>query len=526
MLHIESWHGSKKGFYPLIIIGALFLFVACNRKPSNPNINISTEAFSDLKTPSFVFSSDKIRKNIAILCKSEKATLVAERHTHDYYLDNGPFLWIHRHGVDSRVDTLMKNLAEIDSIGFAPSSFYIEEIKQDLERMHNLDFDSGSNSVDNVLARLEFHLTKVFLKYTTGQRFGFVNPKYILNRIDTLDNSPTNSPVFRRLFDVNIQRPDDNFFANALQYIYKDSVGIFLKRVQPSDTLYYKLRSLLNQPGQSEESRTRIICNMERCRWRESAPLNKKGKHIVVNIPAFHLYAFDTDSMIDMRIGCGTRKNKTPILTSGIERMDVNPIWNIPMSIVRKEVSPHAGNVDYFERNNYYIVNRETGERLEPEDVSTAMLKSGKYRVSQKGGEGNSLGRIVFRFPNNFSVFLHDTSSKSVFTRTNRGVSHGCVRVERPFDLAVFLLTEPDEWLLDRLRISMDIKPETERGLKYIEDENNSRNLVGSLQVKPSVPLEITYYTLFPDEKGRITPYPDVYGYDEIILQTIKPFLK
>ena len=266
---------------------------------------------------------------------------------------------------------------------------------------------------------------------------------------------------------------------------------------------------------------------MERCRWREKERQNRSGKYIIVNIPAFHLYAFAGDSVMDMKIGCGTRKTKTPLLTSAIERMEVNPVWNIPMSIIRNEVAPHAGDIDYFERNRYYIVHRESGEQISPEEVTAAMLKSGNYRVAQEGGAGNSLGRIVFRFANNFSVFLHDTSSRGFFARDNRGVSHGCVRVQRPFDLALFLLDKPDEWLLDRLRISMDIPPTTPRGLKYVANEDNSRELVRSLSVSPHVPLAILYYTIYPEpSSGRLVGYPDVYGYDDIICQDIKPYLE
>ena len=161
-----------------------------------------------------------------------------------------------------------------------------------------------------------------------------------------------------------------------------------------------------------------------------------------------------------------------------------------------------------------------------PEEVTVEMLKSGRYRVAQEGGEGNSMGRIVFRFPNQFSVFLHDTSSRSVFSRAVRSVSHGCVRVQKPFDLAAFLLDEPDEWLLDKLRISMDIKPETERGIKYIKNPDNKTKLVSGLKVQPRVPLLITYYTIYPNEKGVLSTYPDIYGYDDVIGAAIKPFMK
>lgn len=479
-----------------------------------------------MRTPEFVFDYEDIRKNIASLCESGGVSFVSDRYIRNYYLTDGPLVWLSRCGVDSRADTVLLHLRELDSIGFARNPFFFEVIEADLERMRNLRFDSGQNTINKVAARLELNLTRAFLKYVTGSRFGFVNPLYIFNRLDSLDNSTPKNPSFRRLFDVNIQRPDDAFFAMALRQVHNDSISSFIRQIQPDDSLYYRLRRELKSASNADY-RMKVICNMERCRWRGcNEPEIVDGRYIVVNIPAYHLYAFGGDSVLDMRVGCGTRKTKTPLLTSSIERMEVNPVWNIPVSILRKEVAVHAGDADYFERNRYFIVNRETRENIEPADVTAAMLKSGNYRVAQEGGEGNSMGRIVFRFPNNFSVFLHDTSSKSVFSRTNRGVSHGCVRVQRPFDLAHYLLGNPDEWLLDRLRISMDIKPETDRGRRYISDENHDRRLVHSLKVQPTVPLFITYYTIYPDLSGRLIAYPDVYGYDGVICKEIKPFLQ
>ena len=158
------------------------------------------------------------------------------------------------------------------------------------------------------------------------------------------------------------------------------------------------------------------------------------------------------------------------------------------------------------------------------------MLCSGNYRVAQQGGAGNALGRIIFRFPNNFSVFLHDTSSPGAFGRDNRGVSHGCVRVQRPFDLAVFLMDDSsDEWLLDRLRISMGMKPETDRGRDFLDNLDPAAptpTLVHNIPVTPRVPIFITYYTIFLSPDGTLQYYPDVYGYDDTIGAVLNTYIQ
>jgi murein L,D-transpeptidase YcbB/YkuD len=290
--------------------------------------------------------------------------------------------------------------------------------------------------------------------------------------------------------------------------------------------MYFKLKELLANAS-TDEQRQRVLCNMERCRWRLHQPIPDEGKRIIVNIPAFHLYAYNADSVLDMRVVCGAISTKTPLLTSEMEWMEVNPKWVIPKSILEKDVAHRAGDSAYFARNHYEIYDRVTNEQIAVGQVTRSMLLSGKYRVAQTSGSHNSLGRIVFRFKNNFSVYLHYTSSPGVFQRDNRAVSHGCVRVQRPFELAQFVLDQPDEWLLDRISISMDLGARTERGRRYLathRDEEDHK-LIGYVPVKPRVPIYIIYYTLWPDEHGTIQTWPDVYGYDHVVLQHLQPFL-
>ena len=529
MLYPKDREGCKKGYYPLIV--TLYLLClslgGCKEKPGNPNSNISIEAFSDLKTSSYALNSKKIQENIASLCYADKDSSAADYRTRTYYLKGGAFLWIDRSGIDSRPDTLLAELRrQVTDMGFSERSFDVQMIQTDLNRLRGLDFNDSVNTINRVMARLEYRLTKAYLRYVVGQRFGFVNPKYVFNRLDALrEDSMGRALSYRKLYDVDIQRPDKSFYEKAFRNISNDSLGLFLRSVHPTDDMYFVLKGKL-QHCRNAAMRRLLLCNMERYRWRENHPLDKSGKYVVVNIPSYHLYAYGPDSIVSMRIGCGSVKTKTPLLNSKIERMDVNPAWNIPMSIIQKDIVHHAGNAGYFTSRRYYIVERSTGKRIEPSLVTQAMLLSGAYRVSQEGGEGNALGRIIFRFANNFSVFLHDTSSKGVFSREDRSVSHGCVRVERPFDFAEFLLDNPDEWLLDRLRISMDMEPLTERGRAYVASGAESNRLIGSLQVKPAVPLSLAYYTLYREPDGVFRSWPDVYGFDNVIWQGIKPFMK
>lgn len=164
---------------------------------------------------------------------------------------------------------------------------------------------------------------------------------------------------------------------------------------------------------------------------------------MVVNIPSFHLLAIDHQDTLSMRIGCGASKTKTPILNSHIKRMELNPQWFVPRSIVLHDMIHRVGNHGYFRARNYYVREVATGKEVDLDRVTRSMLISGAYGIAQRGGKGNALGRIIFRFDNNFSVFLHDTNSKGVFGQEDRGVSHGCIRIEnRTISLSFYWLTK------------------------------------------------------------------------------------
>lgn len=529
MLYTESWQGGEKNPGTLIVAVLLFLsplILGC-ADSSRYQQHLSSDVFKNLKADNYVLNPQSFQEDLEKFYS--KGNNSVNKHLRHYYEYGGLPVWVDKWGVDERADSLLKILAgEAAEMGFNAKIFHLDDIRADIDRVRALDFDE-QHPVSKVLARLEYNLDKAFLTYTTGQRFGFVNPNDVLNRYDARDTDSTGRVLaYRHLYDVDIEVPTDSFVKAAFSRATVDELGDFLREVKPKSPLYGQLQQMLHSTN--DDQRQRILVNMERCRWRDKLHVQDHQKYVVVNVPAFHLWAVGPDSVVDMRAACGALKTKTPLLSSQISYMQVNPEWVIPMSIIRDDVARHGGDSNYFVRHRYYIADRRTGQRLSPSAVSPAMLRSGNYRVAQEGGAGNSLGRIIFRFQNNFSVFLHDTSSPGVFQRDNRGVSHGCVRVQRPFDLALFMMEkDPDEWLVDKLRISMGMKPETERGRDYLDQLNPSvrtPQLVRTISVNPRVPIIITYYTIFQTPDGSLHHYPDVYGYDRVISDALKTYIE
>ena len=429
--------------------------------------------------------------------------------------------WFTRMGVSEDADSLLSYLRrELPRNGLDTTAFFVPQIAEDLHIIHTLAFDSVGQSINQVLLRLDSNLSKAYVDYTTGQRYGFMRPDKVLNRRDY----KVGGPGYAQLFDYEIKAPD--YEASEKQLTGDDRMA-FLASSQPQNFVYRALQEKLLTTNDTAERR-KIAVNMERCRWQIRHP-EQQERRVLVNIPAQQLWAVGGDTVLYMRICCGAFPTKTPLLYSTINYMQVNPEWIIPYNLIKTDVARHGGDSAYFARNRYSIVRTQTSDTLRASEVTSEQLMSGNLRVVQKGGAGNSLGRIVFRFPNNFSVYLHDTNNRGAFQRERRTLSHGCVRVQKPFDLACFLLRDADEWTKDQLRISMDIKPVTERGRDYLSehvDAPRPLRLIQYREINPKVPVYIVYYTAYPNlATGKVEFWPDLYNYDKAVVEEIGSFL-
>ena len=427
-------------------------------------------------------------------------------------------VWFDRMGVSADADSVCSYLSrEVPRNGLDTAAFFIPQIARDLEIVHKLAFDSVGVSINDLLPRLDANLTKAYVRFATGQRYGFMRPR-VFNYMDPKVGQPG---TFARVFDYDLAAPDTT---EAAKKVKENDRVSYLIESAPNTYIYKALLKEMDKTTDAER-RLKLAVNMERCRWQIPHP-KENVRQILVNIASQHLWALGGDSVLDMRICCGAVPTKTPLLNSAISYMQVNPEWVIPYNIVKTEVVHHAGDSAYFARNRYSIIDKETGDTLNVADVGSGNLLSGNLKVSQKGGAGNSLGRIVFRFPNDFSIYLHDTNNRGAFQRDRRTLSHGCVRVQKPFELACFLLPDADEWTRESLRISMDIPPVTERGKEWIRNHADAQRpyrLIGYHDVKPHVPLYILYYTTFPNPKtGAVDFLPDIYGFDKVIIKELK----
>lgn len=243
----------------------------------------------------------------------------------------------------------------------------------------------------------------------------------------------------------------------------------------------------------------RISLELDKLRQQEKRP----EKYVLINIPSFNLNFFSNDTLRSVhRIIAGKVTNPTPTLRSKINSIVVYPFWNVPYSIATKEILPAVKrNVTYLERNNYRIYSN--GKEVNPHHVNWKRIKGGfPYKVVQDPGPTNSLGIIKFEFYNNFSVYVHDTPSKSLFNSDIRTYSHGCMRCQHPVDLGKLILTHD----------SLPYRPNPYTADSLDTLIQRAKNF--PIRLIDPVPIFVEYHTVTASRKGIII-HMDVYKKEE-----------
>jgi murein L,D-transpeptidase YcbB/YkuD len=243
-----------------------------------------------------------------------------------------------------------------------------------------------------------------------------------------------------------------------------------------------------------------IEINMDRMRWIGE---RFEPHHIRVNIPEFHLSVHENEQVpLEMRVIVGSRENTTPILDGRMEYLVFSPYWNIPLSIATKELVPKIRKDPNFLRKEEMEVVRVSGDKVQTVDPSKidwdAIGEGSEYQLRQRPGSQNALGLVKFIFPNRYNVYLHDTPGDNLFDRLTRTLSHGCIRVEKPSELAAYVLRDQPEWTFERIEEAM-----------HAEKEKR-------VSLKTAIPVHLLYWTAWADADGTVNFREDVYGYDEI----------
>lgn len=317
-------------------------------------------------------------------------------------------------------------------------------------------------------------------------------PKITTAKFTVGQKSPAVSALKKRL---GLSSTDSTFNAETVAALktFQSAQGL-----KPDGALGAETVKLLNVPV--DQRIKQIILNMERWRW---IPKSFEEDYLIVNIPEYRLRVYEKGKeQLAMNVIVGKTMNSTPIFSDKMENVVLAPYWNVPASIVREELGPKiASDPGYLDRTNMELVDAK-GNQVSPSSVDWGSVTrdNWKYILRKKPGPKNDLGDVKFVFPNTNDIYLHDTPHDELFSQAKRNFSHGCVRVEKPLQLAEYLL-RPVGW--DMNKIKSTIAQGQERHVK----------------LKQVLPVYLVYFTAWADERGNVHFRDDIYGHDRTLAQ-------
>jgi len=297
-----------------------------------------------------------------------------------------------------------------------------------------------------------------------------------------------------------------------------------------------------------------ISANLERCRWFEYPDT---GRYIMVNLPDFMFYLKeDGKTVLSMKICCGQQResnfdkkmqnylrtkkkshkpnnHETPTMHSKISHFILNPDWQVPANITDNEIIYKVlKDSFYLEENGYKIYKGDS--LIDPLTINWKYYADKRlpYKIKQDPGDGNSLGRIKFMFNNKFSIYLHDTPNKAAFQRAYRAVSHGCMRIQKPMELAEYLIKDHKHLEFDDIRMDLGLRPiddedkqKFKKRLEKFKEKEKEMKEPGfkfkskTIYLEKSIPLYVDYFTAWVDSTGTLQFRQDIYERDKVMIK-------
>jgi murein L,D-transpeptidase YcbB/YkuD len=309
--------------------------------------------------------------------------------------------------------------------------------------------------------------------------------------------------LLRKRLEVSSHGGNESLYDDAMD----EAVRTFQKLhgVAPDGLVGAGTRGLLNQEihAQANVIKQRLILlNMERWRWlpHDLGPFN-----VNVNVPEFMARVVKEGRVVHAtRVVVGKPDTQTPIFSDEMQEVVFGPYWNVPTSIKVEEIRPYlreetawffgGWNTSVFQRHGLRI--RYGGREVDPGTIDWNRVDIRNLEIFQPPGPDNVLGRVKFVFPNEYDVYMHDTTQKQLFTKAVRAESHGCVRVQNPDELAAILLDYDQGWSAARV----------ESAIQNGYDQHVS--------LSRKIPVHITYFTLWVNDDGSMSKFGDLYGHD------------
>jgi murein L,D-transpeptidase YcbB/YkuD len=383
--------------------------------------------------------------------------------------------WIDGDRPTEQLDQLVDVIGEADAHGLDPQEYGIQQLRD--ARAAAEEAWIGARFAHERIPEIDLRLTYAFLEHAADLLGWRLSPRAV-------DPSWLAAPKKVDLVDRLEAALDGN------------KIGETLETLAPEHPQYKGLQAALaraREEGKRDDVQ-RIVLNLERWRW---VPSDLGERHVLVNVPSYQMQVIEGGTpVLAMRVIVGAPETPTPLFSDKMTYVVFSPYWNIPESILREETLPRlVEDPEYLVRNNMEVVGT-SGELVDVTSVDWTdeeVIKGLRFR--QAPGPENALGLVKFIFPNHFSVYLHDTPGDALFNKEQRTLSHGCIRIEKPVELAQYVLGDRG-WTEPRIAKAM-----------HAQEEH-------SVKLTEPLPVHIGYWTAWVQEDGRVAFTDDPYGLD------------
>jgi murein L,D-transpeptidase YcbB/YkuD len=401
-------------------------------------------------------------------------TTLWEVEQHFYASRNNLPAWIDGDKASPRLAALLDALKHSEDHGLDPARYGVDRFQQIVAQAHE-----NNNKYDTArIPEIDAHLTYAYLQYAADLLGWSGDPKTIHTNWVRATN---NADLAQELTTA----------------VSSNRVRDTLESLAPTHPQYTGLKAALVRERQNPTGHLdQIRMNLMRWRW---LPRELGDRYVFVNVPAYRMQVMEgAKPVLAMRVIVGDPMHQTPLFSDEMTTIVFSPTWNVPESIIRKEMLPKlVDDPGYFQRQDIQVVGT-SGEVIDAEAVDwfdESAVRRLHFR--QEPGPKNALGLVKFQFPNPFDVYMHDTPQDALFEKEQRALSHGCIRLENPVALAEYVLRDNPEWTMEEISAAMNAGHER------------------AVPLKEHLPVHIGYFTAWVNPDGSVMYTDDPYQLDE-----------
>lgn len=382
--------------------------------------------------------------------------------------------WIDNDKASPRVGALLDALTHSEDHGLDPARYGVDRFQQMVAQAEQ---NKNRYEIERV-PEIETRLTYAYLQYAADLLGWSGDPKAIQTNWIRANNKT-------------------DLTGQVAKAVSSNQVRETLEELAPTHPQYKGLQTALARERQNPTGHLdQIRMNLVRWRW---MPRDLGDRYVFVNVPAYQMQVMEGEKpVLAMRVIVGDPKHQTPLFNDEMTTIVLSPNWNVPESIIRKEMLPKlVDDPGYLQRQNIQVVG--TSGQVIDEDAVDWYDESALARLHfrQEPGPQNALGLVKFQFPNQFDVYMHDTPQDALFNKERRALSHGCIRLENPVALAEYVMRDNPQWTTEKISAAMNAGHEQ------------------AVALKEHLPVHIGYFTAWVNPDGSVTYTDDPYNLDE-----------